>query len=147
MHAGLKYNIEKIPEETVSNEELENVSAGVKKRDWLTEGCAATVEIGSNCWRTDGSCTEVNIMYRSNPNAHCKKCGAVCSRGWVFVQREHGVKRNVYEYRCRNCGIYEEIIYGERGITLSDLEQMEQDTRALFRFWISTLRRKKEEDC
>ena len=35
----------------LSPDELEAVSGGV--RDWVTEGCAATVECGSICWSDD----------------------------------------------------------------------------------------------
>ena len=50
------------------------------------------------------------------------------------------------EERLKFIPVYEEIIYGEREITPADIERMEHDTRELFRFWLNTLRRKKEDD-
>ena len=47
----------------LSLDELDAVSGGVTNRNWQRDGCAATVEEGSNCWGTDGGCTYVNIHY------------------------------------------------------------------------------------
>lgn len=40
--------------EALSLDEMEAVAGGAEDRDWLADGCAATVEPGSNCWGTDG---------------------------------------------------------------------------------------------
>ena len=40
----------------LSLDELDAVAGGAKHRDWLEDGCAATVEPGSDCWGTDGGC-------------------------------------------------------------------------------------------
>ena len=61
----------------LSLDELDAVAGGVKKRDWLKDGCAATVEYGSDCWRTDGGCTYINIKYSHEPHEWetCPECG------------------------------------------------------------------------
>ena len=62
----------------LSLDELESVAGGLKHRDWLEDGCAATVEPGSDCWHTDGGCSLVNIKYSNKPSplAKCPVCGA-----------------------------------------------------------------------
>ncbi len=47
----------------LSVDELAAVSGGVTYRDWQKEGCAASVEKGSDCWGTDGGCLLHNISY------------------------------------------------------------------------------------
>ena len=47
----------------LSMDELDAVSGGVTTRNWQTDGCAATVEAGSDCWGTDGGCLAINISY------------------------------------------------------------------------------------
>ena len=47
----------------LSVDELDAVSGGVTTRNWQREGCAATVEAGSDCWGTDGGCSVSNISY------------------------------------------------------------------------------------
>ena len=87
-------------------DELESVSGG---RDWVTEGCAATVEWGSDCWGTDGGCIACNVLYTSWPcrDERCPKCGAM-----VYFVGEFGVTTgflqgyNYREYICRKCGTY-----------------------------------------
>lgn len=61
----------------LSLDELDAVAGGVKHRDWLDDGCAATVEYGSDCWRTDGGCTYINIKYSREPHKteKCPECG------------------------------------------------------------------------
>ena len=56
----------------LSLDELEDVAGG---RDWFIEGCAATVEEGSDCWGTDGGCSSCNIKYTNLPTDNCPKCG------------------------------------------------------------------------
>ena len=69
-------------------DELEAVSGGqewgnlVWVRDYSTEGCAATVEPGSDCWGTDGNCWVGNISYIPGPvDVKCPDCGAYCYVG------------------------------------------------------------------
>ncbi len=90
----------------LSLDEMEAVSGG---RDWVTEGCAATVEWGSDCWGTDGGCIACNVLYTSWPcrDERCPKCGAM-----VYFVGEFGVTTgflqgyNYREYICRKCGTY-----------------------------------------
>ena len=69
-------------------DELEAVSGGQKwgngvwVRDYSTEGCAATVEPGSNCWGTDGNCWLGNVYYIPGPvDVKCPDCGVYCYVG------------------------------------------------------------------
>ena len=59
----------------LSIDELEAVSGGVEQRDYWGQGCAATVEPGSDCWGTDGGCSVNNIEYQHMPNGFCPDCG------------------------------------------------------------------------
>lgn len=91
----------------LSLDELEAVSGGV--RDWVTEGCAATVEWDSDCWGEDGGCIVVHYTYTREPTTkdRCPKCGAR-----VYYEGEYGVSTgflegyNWKEFICRNCGSY-----------------------------------------
>ena len=59
----------------LSLDELEAVSGGAD-RDWLTDGCAATVEPKSWCDSND-SCIFFDVTYNHEPaNVICPKCGA-----------------------------------------------------------------------
>ena len=73
----------------LSLNELEDVAGG---RNWLTEGCAATVEPDSDCWGTDGGCMNVNIGYDYLPSHNCPRCGkySAVDFGW--------------KWECKNCG-------------------------------------------
>ena len=59
----------------LSLDELESVSGGYD-RDYLTDGCSATVEPGSWCW-SDDLCYEVDVTYFNRPLRHCEKCGGI----------------------------------------------------------------------
>ena len=80
--------------EAVDDDELDAVSGGAD-RDWLTQGCAATVEYDSWCW-SDDECTVFDVIYDNNeacpkggghewmsftagliptPHRRCVKCG------------------------------------------------------------------------
>ena len=63
-----------VTDQELSLAELEAVSGG--SRDYLTDGCAATVEPGSDCWGTD-MCAIVNCVYDNGPASYCEKCGGV----------------------------------------------------------------------
>ena len=80
----------------LSLDELEDVAGG---RDWYEDGCAATVEIGSDCWSTDGGCAMCNISYSSMPNCKCPKCGAK-----AFYHEPDSCISPFY-VACRNCGM------------------------------------------
>ncbi|MBR4577212.1 MAG: hypothetical protein IKO25_08405 [Clostridia bacterium] len=88
----------------LSFDELDDVAGGSiaigGDRDWFTEGCAATVEAGSNCWGTDGGCSISNIHYYTMPNYTCPKCGKDCH----FYPSMSCVSWN--EVWCRNCGYF-----------------------------------------
>ena len=57
----------------LSPDELEAVSGG-SNRDFLKDGCAATVEPGSWCW-SDDSCAWVDVKYDNEPVGYCPYCG------------------------------------------------------------------------
>ena len=78
-----------------SLEELEDVAGG---RNWWTEGCAATVEPGSDCWGTDGGCYAINLDYEWMPNEKCPRCGS-----WACIVN-HYDNQHKYRVLCRNCG-------------------------------------------
>ena len=59
----------------LSLDELEAVSGGAD-RDWLKDGCAATVEADSTCFATD-FCAILFSLYDVVPvNGNCTQCGA-----------------------------------------------------------------------
>ena len=78
----------------LSLDELEDVAGG---RDWMAQGCAATVETGSDCWGTD-SCALINVVYEPAPNSKCPKCG-------------RSAIRKDYTFFCRSCGEFRVSIY------------------------------------
>ena len=60
----------------LSPDELAAFSAG-EDRDWLRDGCAATVEGGSDCWGTD-KCGLLPVTYKHAPTRHkCSVCGGI----------------------------------------------------------------------
>ena len=81
--------------DTLSEDELMSVNAG---RDYVTEGCAATVEPGSDCWGTDGGCYAINLDYEWMPNEKCPRCGS-----WACIVN-HYDNQHKYRVLCRNCG-------------------------------------------
>ena len=88
----------------LSLDELDAVAGGVTHRNWIEEGCAATVEPGSDCWGTDGGCTFVNINYGvAEPVDHaCPFCGAPYTVQRSYSTNAGGGKG--YYYKCRVCG-------------------------------------------
>lgn len=58
----------------LSLEELEAVTGG-SDRDWLRDGCAATVGVGSWCW-SDDACYIWDVTYDHIPSAYCD-CGGI----------------------------------------------------------------------
>ena len=76
--------------------------AGGEDRDWLRDGCAATVEAGSDCYGTD-MCGLWPVTYEHRPTRHkCSVCGGILysngSTGGGFFEEE------VYHYKCASCG-------------------------------------------
>ena len=72
--------------EKLDLDELDSVSGGAD-RDWATQGCAATVEVGSWCWSND-HCAIFDVTYdnlwSTCPDGHphefsdediCVRCG------------------------------------------------------------------------
>ena len=58
----------------LSPDELEAVSGGAD-RNWVTDGCAATVEYGSHCGSND-KCIVWDVTYDFQPTGHlCPNCG------------------------------------------------------------------------
>ena len=85
----------------LSLDELEAVAGG-EDRDWLRDGCAATVEGGSDCYGTD-MCGLWPVTYEHRPTRHkCSVCGGILysngSTGGGFFEEE------VYHYKCASCG-------------------------------------------
>ena len=85
----------------LSLDELEAVAGG-EDRDWLRDGCAATVEAGSDCYGTD-MCGLWPVTYEHRPTRHkCSVCGGILysngSTGGGFFEEE------VYHYKCASCG-------------------------------------------
>lgn len=82
--------------DTLSEDELMSVNAG---RDYVTEGCAATVEPGSDCWGVDGGCTAIHYSYDNKPTlAKCDQCG-----NYMYIKDDQNGNPMVL-YRCRYCG-------------------------------------------
>ena len=85
----------------LSLDELAAVAAG-EDRDWLRDGCAATVEGGSDCYGTD-KCGLFPVTYTHAPTRHrCSDCGGILysngTTGGGFFEAE------VYHYKCASCG-------------------------------------------
>lgn len=98
----IKVSIEQDRKE-LSLDELDAVAGG---RDWLVDGCNATVEPGSNCWGNDGGCTLFHTQYQHMPDKkqRCIYCGAyVCYLGEVM---ETGSWIIYDKYACRKCGTF-----------------------------------------
>ena len=84
----------------LSLDELEAVSGGAD-RNWVTEGCAGTVEYGSWCDSND-KCIVWDVTYDFQPTGHlCPNCGKN-----MYLQNTILLRNNQYEeqYRCKYCG-------------------------------------------
>ena len=84
----------------LSLDELEAVSGGAD-RNWVTDGCAATVEYGSWCDSND-KCIVWDVTYEFQPTGHlCPNCGKN-----MYQQNTIYLGGNEYEdqYRCKYCG-------------------------------------------
>lgn len=86
----------------LSVEELEAVSGGTD-RDWIRDGCAATVEYGSSCWSND-ACSLREVIYSHKPERYlCPTCKIN-----LYIS-ESTTKREVY--KCPRCGYTQEDQY------------------------------------
>lgn len=83
----------------LSVEELDSVSGG--RRDFMKEGCKATVEAGSNCWGND-FCGLINVWYDAAPEQNCPKCGAGMGKVREVSSLKHIIK-------CHKCGFEKEV--------------------------------------
>ena len=84
----------------LSLDELEAVSGG--RRDWVRDGCAATVEPGSWCDSND-SCIWFDVTYDRPPTR--SKC-PVCGTNLHVEDTDYATNPSddVTTYKCRNCG-------------------------------------------
>ena len=82
----------------VSLDELEAVGGGMEDRDFLEEGCAATVEPHSWCGSNDW-CFLFSVVYTHNVIRYCSICGGKSYR--IYPNRK------MQWSKCINCG-YEE---------------------------------------
>ncbi|MBE6725377.1 MAG: hypothetical protein E7576_09345 [Ruminococcaceae bacterium] len=91
-------------EKELSLDELAAVSGGAD-RDWLTDGCAASVEPDSWCGSND-SCHYWDVTYTHEPaEVICPNCGAYMYLNWVdYATRPSD---DIYHYKCKNCGTEE----------------------------------------
>ena len=99
----------------LSLDELDDVAGGaIHTRSWIDEGCAATVETGSDCWGTDGGCNTVNIEYKNMPEFYCRKCGRWSTRLVRNIDSKHTV------YKCLYCGEYTlDYTYSNKGVIVN----------------------------
>ena len=85
----------------LSRDELEAVSGG-KDRNWVTDGCAATVDYDSWCG-SDDWCNYWDVTYDFEPTATlCPNCG----KNMYFQDMIYNEERRVSEFRfrCKFCG-------------------------------------------
>ena len=87
-------------DQELSLDELEAVSGGAD-RNWVTDGCAATVEYGSWCGSND-KCIYWDVTYDFQPTpTHCPNCGKN-----MYLQNtiKHSSTEFEEQYRCKYCG-------------------------------------------
>ena len=85
----------------LSIDELEAVGGGFfiggEERDYLTDGCAGTVEPGSWCGSND-RCYCFDVNYRNRPVRYCSRCGGIS-----YLIHPYGRTTATWS-RCINCG-------------------------------------------
>ena len=84
----------------LSLDEMEAVSGGAD-RNWVTDGCAATVEYGSRCDSND-KCIYWDVTYDFQPTSTlCPNCGQN-----MYLQNtiKHSSTKFEEQYRCKFCG-------------------------------------------
>ena len=95
---------EKKADKELSLDELDAVSGG-EDRDWVADGCAATVEYGSWCGSND-MCYWIDVTYDREPTSYlCPNCG----QHMYLHEREYTGNLGsgpIYKnwYRCKFCG-------------------------------------------
>ena len=91
-------------DQKLSLDELDAVSGG-EDRDWVLDGCAATVEYGSHCGSND-MCFKIDVTYDHEPTSYlCPNCG----QHMYLHEREYTGNLGsgpIYMnwYRCKFCG-------------------------------------------
>ena len=88
----------------LSLDELEAVSGGVK-RDWVKDGCAATVGPNSLCGSND-ACSWWDVVYEHGPtNSTCPTCGIpLYAEDCELIGGDDVLVR----LRCKKCGYMKE---------------------------------------
>ena len=95
---------EKKADKELSLDELDAVSGG-EDRDWVLDGCAATVEYGSHCGSND-MCYKIDVTYDHEPTSYlCPNCG----QHMYHHEKEYTGNLGsgpIYKnwYRCKFCG-------------------------------------------
>lgn len=75
----------------LSLDELDAVAGGGWIRYYHKDGCAATVEFGSDCWGEDGGCSIINNTYMSRPVDVKCTCGRYMFKDYIHVETGMGV--------------------------------------------------------
>lgn len=87
----------------LSLDELDAVAGGMGGRSWYEEGCAATVEPGSNCSAVDGGCFMFFNNYNGDPiDQPCIFCPARYTTSYTTIL--NGQTTFTRYYACRECG-------------------------------------------
>ena len=89
----------------LSLDEMEAVSGGAD-RNWLKDGCAATVEAGSWCLSND-SCHIWSVTYTNEPSADavCPRCNTKTM--YISSRYSEPTMKGIetyYTYTCKICG-------------------------------------------
>ena len=88
----------------LSLDELEAISSGAD-RDWLTDGCAATVEPDSTCSSND-ACWYWDVEYAHEPKEICQRCG-----GYMYKEYRYTVLGSTVDhYKCNKCGREKDVL-------------------------------------
>lgn len=101
--ATINKEFDALPSEgELSVDELEAISGGW--RDWLTEGCYATVEANSTCAYSNDNCLIVYHHYDHGPYPFqwCNKCH--CQMGLLCLEQMPGDIRYSDKLKCPKCG-------------------------------------------
>ena len=91
----------------LSPDELEAISGG-SDRDWLSDGCAATVDPDSLCW-SDDYCIFIDVTYDNPPAKVCPYCGGYQLFMDIVEFRVPGVYKEK-KYWCTSCKRIEYVV-------------------------------------
>ena len=97
----------------LSVDELDAVSGG-EDRDWVKDGCAATVEYGSRCGSND-KCILFDVIYENGPLSEtCPICGTSLYKDvrWFNEAWKNSWYMVPTYFTCKTCG-YSEFAYYE----------------------------------